>query len=234
MKLRLPVAILALLLSYPAYPALPAHPASGQSTAQTPKRRGLFSPLNLGMLEGADREQWNKPDQIMDALKIGEGSVVADIGAAGGWFTIRLARRVGPKGLVYAEDIQREMITVVERRAQRENLTNVYTRLGTTSESRLPHGLDAILLNNLYHELEHPVAILKDAAESLKPQGRIGIVDFLPGAGGPGPDPERRVDQDTVIKGAMAAGLPVISREPVPPFMFMVILGKPAPSRPSK
>ena len=106
--------------------------------------------------------------------------------------------------------------------------------LGTTRASQLPHGLDAILINNVYHELEHPVAILKDAAESLKPQGRIGIVDFSPGAGGPGPDPEVRVSQETVIKGAMAAGLQVISQEPVPPFMFMVVLGKPAPSRASK
>jgi predicted methyltransferase len=67
---------------------------------------------------------------------------------------------------------------------------------------------------------------LKNAAESLKPQGRIGIVDFSPGAGGPGPEPEQRVDPDTVIKGATAAGLRVISKETVPPFMFMVVLGK--------
>jgi ubiquinone/menaquinone biosynthesis C-methylase UbiE len=233
MRFRLPVAIVAIMLSYPADPALPAHPAAAQA-AQTPKRRGLFSPLDLGVLEGADREQWNKPDQIMDALKIGEGDAVADIGAAGGWFTIRLSRRVGPSGRVYAEDVQSEMITAIERRVEREKLFNVRTVLGTTKDSKLPHGLDAILINNVYHELEHPVAILKDAAQSLKPQGRIGIVDFSPGAGGPGPDPEQRVDQETVVKGAMAAGLQVISQEPVPPFMFMVVLGKLAPARPSK
>ncbi len=194
--------------------------------AQARPRGRLFPPLNLGVLEGADREQWNKPDQIMDALKIGEGSVVADIGAAGGWFTVRLSRRVGPNGVVYAEDIQPLMLEAIKRRVQRENLTNVHTVLGTTKDSRLPHGLDAILINEAYHEMENPVAVLKDAAESLKPQGRIGIADFSPGAGGPGPEPEQRVDQDTVIKGAIAAGLQVISRETVPPFMFMVVLGK--------
>ena len=219
-------AILATLFVLSALPALPAAPAQ--------RSRGrLFPPLNLGILEGADREQWNKPDQIMDALKIAEGSMVADIGAAGGWFTVRLSRRVGPNGIVYAEDVQKEMIEVISRRAQRENLNNVRTVLGTTRESRLPHNLDAILMNNVYHEMENPVAILRDAAESLKPQGRIGIVDFSPGAGGPGPDPEQRVDADTVIKGATAAGLQVISQEPVPPFMFMVVLGKPS-SRPSR
>jgi ubiquinone/menaquinone biosynthesis C-methylase UbiE len=196
--------------------------------AQTAKpRKGLFSPLNLGVLEGSDREQWNKPEQIMDALKIADGSLVAEIGAGGGWFTVRLAHRVNQNGVVYAEDVQPEMIEAIRRRVQRENLTNVHTVLGTTKDSRLPHGLDAILINWAYSEMENPVAVLKDAAQSLKPQGRIGIVDFSPGAGGPGPEPEQRVDPDTVIKGATAAGLKVISRELVPPFMFMVVLGRP-------
>ena len=186
----------------------------------------MFSPLDLGVLERADREQWNKPEQIMDALKIADGSRVAEIGAGGGWFTVRLAHRVNQNGVVYAEDVQPEMIEVIRRRVQRENLTNVRTVLGTTKDSRLPHGLDAILINGAYHEMENPVAVLKDAAESLKPQGRIGITEYSPGAGGPGPEPEQRVDQDTVIKGATAAGLHVISRETVPPFMFMVVLGK--------
>ena len=190
-------------------------------------RKGLFPPLNLGVLEGADREQWNKPEQIMDALKIADGSHVAEIGAGGGWFTLRLAHRVNQNGVVYAEDVQPEMIEAIRRRVQRENLTNVQTVLGTTKDSRLPHNLDAILINGAYHEMENPVAVLKDAAESLKPQGRIGVVDYSPGAGGPGPEPEQRVDPDTVIKGATAAGLRVISNEAVPPFMFMVVLGKP-------
>ena len=223
-------AVLAAMLFLPAYPARPADPAPGAQ-----KSRGrLFPPLNLGVLEGADREQWQKPDQIMDALKIADGSLVGEIGAGGGWFTIRLAHRVNQNGIVYAEDIQKEMVEAIRRRVQREGLTNVRTILGTPKDSRLPHGLDAILIVQAYHEMENPVAVLKDAAESLKPQGRIGIVDFSPGAGGPGPDPEQRVDQETVIKGATAAGLQVIAQEPVPPFMFMVILGKPSAARPSK
>ena len=207
-------------LAMSALPALPASPA------QQKPRKGLFPPLNLGVLEGADREQWNKPELIMDALKIADGSKVAEIGAGGGWFAVRLAHRVNQNGVVYAEDVQPEMIEVIRRRAQRENLTNVRTVLGTTKDSRLPHNLDAILINGAYHELEYPVAVLKDAADSLKPLGRIGIVEYSPGAGGPGPEPEQRVDPETVIKGAKAAGLKVISRETVPPFMFMVVLGK--------
>jgi len=226
MKRFFGITTLVALISLLALPAVPAPPAQ--------RSRGrLFPPLNLGVLEGADREQWQKPEQIMDALKIADGSVVAEIGAGGGWFTIRLAHRVGPNGMVYAEDIQKLMIKAINRRVEREGLRNVTTILGTTKDSRLPHGLDAILIVGAYHEMEDPVAVLNDAAQSLKPQGRIGIVDYLPGAGGPGPEPDPRVDADTVIRGATAAGLQVISQEPVPPFMFMVVLGKPS-ARPSR
>jgi ubiquinone/menaquinone biosynthesis C-methylase UbiE len=207
-------------------PALPAHPALPAAPVQAKPRGRLFPPLDLGLLEGADRDQWQKPEEIMDALKIADGSVVADLGAGGGWFTVRLARRVGSNGFVYAEDIQPLMIEAIKRKVQRENLTNVKTVLGTPRDSRLPHGLDAVLIVGAYHEMEDPVTLLKNAADSLKPQGRIGVVDFSPGAGGPGPEPDQRVDAETVVKGATAAHLQVISRETIPPFMFMLILGK--------
>jgi predicted methyltransferase len=184
------------------------------------------------MLEVPDRVQWNKPDLIMDALSIADGSIVADLGAGGGWFTSRLARRVGPKGLVYAEDIQPLMIEAIKRRVQRETLMNVRTVLGTTKDSGLPRGLDAVVIVGAYHEMEDPVALLKDAAESLKPQGRIGVVEYTAGAGGPGPDPDQRVSPDTVINGARAANLQVISQDSIPPFMYMIILGKAPAGRP--
>src|SRR5437899_1338129 len=95
------------LPAHPAYPAHPAFPALAALPAQSSRPRGrLLAPLNLGVIEGADREQWNKPEQIMDALKIADGSIVAEIGAGGGWFTVRLAHRVNQNGVVYAEDIQ--------------------------------------------------------------------------------------------------------------------------------
>ena len=209
----------------PCPPCLPSLPAQTGSQPTKPKTR-LFPPLSLGELETPDRVLWNKPDVIMDALNIADGSIVADLGAGGGWFTALLAQRVGPKGLVYAEDIQRDMIQAIKRRIQRENLTNVRPILGTTKDSNLPHGLDAVVIMGAYNEMEDPVALLKDAATSLKPQGRIGIVEYTAGAGGPGPDPDQRVSPETVIKGATAAGLPVVSQQSIPPFMYMIILGK--------
>ena len=79
-------------------------------TAAAGRHGRLFPPQDLGLLEGPDRDAWQKPDQIMDALAIADGSAVADIGAGAGWFTIRMARRVGPNGIVYAQDVQRQAL----------------------------------------------------------------------------------------------------------------------------
>jgi predicted methyltransferase len=172
----------------------------------------------------------------MDLLQIAEGSIVADLGAGGGWFTAQLSSRVGPNGIVYAEDIQPAMIEVIERRMARENLRNVRTVLGTPSDPRLPRGIDAALIVDAYCEMEippgDPVMILKRVGESLKPDGRIGIVGFNPGAGGPGPAPDQRVNPEAVIEAAAAAGLRLIAREPqVNPFQFLLVFGK-APAEP--
>jgi len=217
----------------PASPALPARPAH-QTAKQQPAKPKLFAPQDLGLLEGPDREDWQKPDLIMDALRIAEGSVVADLGAGGGWFSVRLARRVGPRGRVYAEDIQTQMLDAIKGRVDRENLSNVTTVMGTADDPRLPNGIDAALIVGSFHEMQFdeagkrrdPVVLLRNVARSLKPQGRLGVVDFLPGAGGPGPEPDQRIDPDSVIRAAAAAGLTFISRDDVPPFEFLLIFGK--------
>lgn len=175
----------------------------------------------------------------MDALGIADGAVVADLGAGGGWFTMRLARRVGPNGLVYAQDIQEEMIDVIRRRVERENLANVRTVLGTATDPRLPRGLDAVLIVNSYNEMNDPsrpdviVTLLRNLAAALKPQGRIGVVDFTQGNGGPGPDANERVPPDAVISTAAAAGLRVVSREPLPPYQYLLVLGRDGTARES-
>jgi len=183
----------------------------------------LFQSVDLGLLEAPDRVEWQKPDQIMDTLRIAEGSTVADLGAAGGWFSIRLARRVGPNGLVYAEDIQRQMVEGLTRRAQREHLPWMRPILGTATDPRLPPGIDAILIADVYREMEDPIELLRTAARSLKPEGRIGVVDFLPGGGGPGPAPDERPDPQAVVQAAEAAGLRLTKREDFPPFVFLLV-----------
>jgi len=206
-----------------------AYQVSAQNAATQQHHGRLFPPLNLGLLEGPDRAAWQKPDQIMDALSIADGSAVADIGAGGGWFTIRLAQRVGPRGIVYAQDVQGEMLEVIRRRVSREGLRNVQVRLGRGSLPNLPaHALDAVLVVDVYPEVEDRVTLLRNLADALKPNGRIGIVNYKPGHGGPGPSPPNegvRVDQSTVETDVRAAGLRVLTRQNLP-YQYVLVVGK--------
>src|ERR1043165_9020906 len=200
-------------------------------TAQSKPQGGhpgrLFPPSDLGLLDAPDRDLLQPPDQIMDAMGIADASVVADIGAGSGWFTLRLARRVGPQGLVYAEDVQKEMITAISRRVGREGFNNVRPWLGSNNDPRLPAGsIDAILVVDAYHEIEDRVTMLTNLAKSLKPQGRLGIVDFRLDGTGTGPAPEERVSPDVVVNDAKKAGLQLIRQESFLPFQYFLIFGK--------
>jgi ubiquinone/menaquinone biosynthesis C-methylase UbiE len=189
----------------------------------------LFPPENLGQLEGPDRDAFQQPEQIMDALGIGDASTVADLGAGGGWFTVRLARRVGPNGTVYAEDIQPQMIEAITRRVERESLQKIVkTVLGTPTDPNLPAGsLDAVLIVDAYHEVEQPVTLLRNIAKSLKPTGTIGIVNYKQDGGGPGPPMEERVDPEKVIRDAQAAGLELRKREKFLRYQYLLTFGVP-------
>jgi SAM-dependent methyltransferase len=218
----------------------PSTPPQSPPARERPRPR-LYPPQELGLIEPPDRVQWQPPDQIMDALRISDAATVADLGAGGGWFTIQLAGRVGSRGVVYAEDIQPQMIDAIRRRVQRENLPWVKTLLGTASDPMLPPGIDAVLILDAYHEMacavgpscQDPVPLLTSVVRSLKPQGSLGIVDFNLGEGGPGPAPDERVDPDAVIKAAAAAGLRLDLRENLPPFQFqyLLVFGKASTSR---
>jgi ubiquinone/menaquinone biosynthesis C-methylase UbiE len=163
----------------------------------------------------------------MDALGVGEASVVADLGAGSGWFTIHLADRVGPNGFVFAEDVQRQMIQAIKVRVDRLGLKNVTTVLGTQKDPGLPVPVDAVLIVDAYHEMEQPVALLRNVALKLKPTGRIGIINFTKDGGGPGPPMEDRVDAEKVIRDAQAAGLVLRSRETFLKYQYMLVFEKP-------
>jgi predicted methyltransferase len=204
---------------------LPIANAQGQPAPQ-PRHGRLFPPQDLGLLEQPDRALWQKPDQIMDAVHVADGSTVADIGAGAGWFTIRLAQRVGPKGMVYAQDVQGLFLGAIKRRVQREGLQNVETRQAHGNDPNLPaKTLDAILMVDAYQEVDNRVVYLRNLANALKPTGRIGIVNWKPGSGGPGPDSNERVAQSVVETDAAAAGLKVIDHEDLP-YQYLIVLSR--------
>jgi ubiquinone/menaquinone biosynthesis C-methylase UbiE len=208
--------------------ALPLAALSTVAAARQQEHFRLFRPEDLGLLEPPDRDVWQRPEQIMDALQIAEGSVVADLGAGSGWFTIRLARRVGPNGKVYAEDIQQPMVSAMNLRIKREGLEKIVTTvLGSPSDPGLRrNALDAVLIVDAYHEMEDPVVLLRNVGASLKPGGRLGIVNFTKEGFGPGPPMEERVDPERVIRDAQAAGLRLNSRPDILPYQYLLVFEK--------
>jgi predicted methyltransferase len=203
--------------------------ASLDVDAQRPAHERLFSPELLGILESPDRDDWQQPERIMDALQIGDRSRVADLGAGGGWFTVRLARRVGPNGRVYAHDIQTEMIESIRGRMKNEGLKNIEPRLGTASDPGLVGPLDAVLIVDTYPQLSERAAdrvgILQRVRAALATTGRLGVVDFrLDGAGGPGPPLDERMDPEQIKREAREAGLEFL-REEALPYQYLLIFG---------
>jgi predicted methyltransferase len=202
---------------------------SRQAPAATPVRapQALFRPEALGLLEDPDRDEWQQPDKVMDELHIADGSRVADVGAGGGWFTARLARRVGPNGAVYAEDVQKQMVEAIEQRARQDGLANVHAILSSSRDPVLPQNLDAVLIVDAYGQLAYPIDVLEHIRAALAPNGRLGVVDFKPGGdGGPGPPAELRIDPDRIVADAARAGLAVRSRETALRYQYLVIFGR--------
>jgi len=124
------------------------------------------------------REQLLRLPRVFRDLKIGRGSVVADVGAGGGWLTVRLARQVGAKGTVYAEEILPRYVDYTVRRAKHEGFSNVRGVLGTTSDPKLPaNTLDGALVLNAYHEFDQPLGMLRHIKDAMKPGARLGIIE---------------------------------------------------------
>ncbi len=198
--------------------------ATSQLNGQDRRNHGrLFPPEELGALEGPDRDAWQEPERVMDSLGVTSGTIVADIGAGGGWFTIKLANRVGPTGLVYAEDIQREMIESINRRVNRTNLSNVETIIGTSNNPKIPTPVDAVLMVDVYGEVEDPMALLRNVIPQLKKGGRIGIVEHRLDGGGPGPPLQDRVAPETIITTAEAVGLQLLTHDESFRYQYLLV-----------
>jgi ubiquinone/menaquinone biosynthesis C-methylase UbiE len=126
-----------------------------------------------------ERQAEEHPDEALDALKIPKGAVVADVGAGVGYFTWRLADRVGPSGIVYGEDIRQEMLDQLAKNMRDRHISNVRPVLGTIEDAKLPNGaLDLILLVDVYHEFSEPEKMLRSMREALKPNGRLVLIEY--------------------------------------------------------
>jgi len=116
---------------------------------------------------------------LLEALEVKKGQRICDLGCGNGFYTLELARRVGPDGLVYAVDIQPEMLRMLSRRAAEEGLDNIRPILGTVVDPRLPAGkVDLVLCIDVYHEFSHPELMLARIRESLSAEGQLVLAEF--------------------------------------------------------
>jgi predicted methyltransferase len=127
---------------------------------------------------GPERDRWQRPDEVLDALGVKSGSIVADVGCGRGYFAMKLAARVGPTGKVYAEDIKDDVLEDVHHDAEKQGLKQITTVLGAPDDPHLPSdSLDVVLTVDSYHEWVNYDSMLKHLYAALKPGGLFGLID---------------------------------------------------------
>jgi ubiquinone/menaquinone biosynthesis C-methylase UbiE len=166
--LVLPVLALAAVLA-----AQQRHPVSGRIIAP------VMGVGGAPWLDRPERDTEEATTRAVEALGLQPGMVVADVGAGSGYYTVRMARKVGSAGKVYATDIQPGMVELLKRRLTQEGLDNVVPVLGAADDPRLPAGtIDVALMVDVYHELATPQVFVRRLREALKPDGRLVLIEF--------------------------------------------------------
>jgi predicted methyltransferase len=141
--------------------------------------RPVASSVTPDWSSSPERDAADESGQLIRGLDIRPGMAVADIGAGSGYHTLRLSPAVGPKGVVYAEDIVESYVSGLRREAARRGLKNIRTVVGKEDDPSLPAGsIDRAVLVHMYHEIESPYALLWHLGISLKPGGRVGVIDI--------------------------------------------------------
>ena len=156
---------------------------------------------DLSIFDAPGRDEKLQINRVMNILGIESGKNVADIGAGSGWFTVRAAKRVGAEGKVFAVDINPDAISHIQSRAQQEQLSNVSEILSKPDDPRLPpDSVDAVLLLKTYHEVAHPVELLRNLRPALRAGAKIGVIDRN------GNGENHGVGKDIVIREVQEAG----------------------------
>jgi len=162
-----------LVLVFAAHAFQNVHPVTGRPIAP------VMGVGGADWLDRPEREIEENPEGALDAIGIRPGMIVADVGAGIGYMSLRLAKRVGPTGKVYANDIQPEMLSRLRQNADKAKLKNIETVLGSDVDPKLPAGqLDLVLLVDVYHEFSEPQKMLRKIRDSLKPSGRLVLLEY--------------------------------------------------------
>jgi ubiquinone/menaquinone biosynthesis C-methylase UbiE len=165
----------------------------------------------IAALEGPAREAWQKPEQVIDALRVRRGQTVCDIGAGPGYFTLRLARRVGPNGRVYAVEVDPRILAALGERIARAGARQVTPVLALPDDPLIPRGVcDLVLIVDTYHHFPDGPTYLRRLRDALAPGGRLVNIDFHKRPTPVGPEMEHRIAREDFLRDARRAGLKVV------------------------
>ena len=197
----------AVSITLPCAPGYAQNAAPASATQETQRKTSEPYTGDLSIFESPGREDRLQINRVMDILGIAPGKSAADIGAGSGWFTVRAAQRVGASGQIYAVDINPEAIQYINNRVKKESLQNVKTILSKPDDPLLPgNSIDAVLMLKTYHEIAHPVTLLRNLRPALRPGAKLGIID----RNGNGTD--HGIGKDVVIREAKEAGYTLLEQ----------------------
>lgn len=164
----------------------------------------------IALLEDPKRDTYQKPHEVISALKLREGEVIADIGAGSGYFTFRLARHVGSQGRVYAVDVSPDMIVHVNRRVRDLKVSNVVTVLSPPDDPLLPDAsIDRFVICDTWHHIPGHPQYLSLLKKMLKPGGQVIMIDFRKEKTPVGPPVEMRIARDELVREMESNGFQV-------------------------
>jgi predicted methyltransferase len=187
----------------------------------------VMGAAGMAWLERPEREAEERPQQVIEALDIRKGQTVADLGAGSGYFSFRMAPKVGGEGKVLAVDIQEEMLNVVRQRAQREGIKNVVAVRSSSADSKLaPASIDLLLMVDVYHELEYPYEVMQSVVKALKPGGRVALVEYRKEDARVPIKEVHKMSEQQIIKEMAAVGLKHVKTIDTLPIQHLAIFSR--------
>ncbi|MFI5290342.1 MAG: class I SAM-dependent methyltransferase [Polyangia bacterium] len=179
----------------------------------------------LAKLDSPDRDEWQKPDEVLRAIGIRAGQTACEIGAGSGYFTLRMAAQVGAGGQVFAVEVEPRLLIVLRDRLVAAGARNVTPVLGLDADPLLPRAsCDLILIVNTFHHFSDGTAYLKRLVEALKPGGRLVNIDFHNRETPVGPPVEHRINRAVFLTYARAAGLKLAGEHELLPHQYFLVL----------
>jgi len=173
------------------------------------------------VFDDPQRDEWQKPHEVIQALALPPGAAVADIGAGTGYFSVRLANMLKP-GKVYAVDIEPDMVKYLAERAKRDALPNLVAVAGAADSPRLPAKVDLALFVDVYHHVEARERYFRGLRKALKPGGRVAIVDFRLDSP-EGPPKEARIAPERVKAEMKKAGYVLVAEHSFLPRQYFLV-----------